>query len=178
MNEKVLTSSSNCGIGLWTAICMVFCSIFGKESKAVLAKQYRVSSAAISSLNGKIKVLGSSCRIKNVSTSYAVGMLSVTATATALVEMEEAEEKPSREKATKQLVKEEDAESQTAKKLEKEIEVNINDTVRLKRNLVIGKSSYRKGLEGTVVGKGERSVTVIIDKDLIQVVKSDLEVVK
>lgn len=41
-NVVILTSSSNCGIGLWTSICVFFCGIFGIESKAYRKKQSKV----------------------------------------------------------------------------------------------------------------------------------------
>ena len=41
-NYIVLTDSTNIGLGFWTAICIYFCMIFGKESKNFRAKQMRI----------------------------------------------------------------------------------------------------------------------------------------
>lgn len=38
-NYIVLTDSTNIGLGFWTAICIYFCMIFGKESKNLRYKQ-------------------------------------------------------------------------------------------------------------------------------------------
>ena len=42
MNQRVLVSSSNTGIGLWTTICFAFCAILGRQSKNYKKKQDKV----------------------------------------------------------------------------------------------------------------------------------------
>lgn len=50
----MVSETANSGIGLWTAICSVFCSLAGKESKAVRKKRNGVLNLAIERLNNRL----------------------------------------------------------------------------------------------------------------------------
>lgn len=58
MKQKLLSASSNIGIGLWTSICVAFCSIFGKKSKNYQKKQDRVLNDANKQLMEKLTAVG------------------------------------------------------------------------------------------------------------------------
>jgi len=55
MEQKIITASANMGIGLWTAICVFFCAIFGRESKTYKNKQNTVLNFANGDLLRQLK---------------------------------------------------------------------------------------------------------------------------
>jgi len=57
-NKVILSASSNNGIGLWTSICVAFCSILGKKSKNYQKKQDKVLNDANKQLMAKYKSAG------------------------------------------------------------------------------------------------------------------------
>ena len=54
MGKLVVSESTNMGIGLWTSICVAFCSIFGRSSRALNAKQNSLVSFAVGNINRKL----------------------------------------------------------------------------------------------------------------------------
>ena len=58
MWQYPLTASANCGIGLWTAICVAFSSVFGVESHNFTEKQTKVLNAAKERLSEEFQGLG------------------------------------------------------------------------------------------------------------------------
>ena len=85
--EKIvtITASANTGIGLWTSICVAFCSLLGRESNHFKAKQDRILRMANTRLNKLAETLKAKCI-----TDYRVtwsGSLSVTVSALAQVEV-------------------------------------------------------------------------------------------
>lgn len=88
MKQKILTSSSNIGMGLWTGICVMFCSLLGRESLNYKKKQDRVLSAANKGLELKIKALGQGYHFVDYRVTWS-SSLSVTVSALAVNECEE-----------------------------------------------------------------------------------------
>lgn len=58
MSQKILTASSNTGVGLWTTICLGVCGILGRESKSFKKKQSKVLKAANKDLEAELHALG------------------------------------------------------------------------------------------------------------------------
>jgi len=58
MEQKLLVGSANMGTGLWTSICVAFCSLLGRESKNLKKKQDKVVALANNELNYQLKLLG------------------------------------------------------------------------------------------------------------------------
>ena len=59
MKTVVVTGSANIGIGLWTSICVFFCSLAGRKSKALKKKQDKLLDIANQELSAKFQALGS-----------------------------------------------------------------------------------------------------------------------
>lgn len=79
----ILTASSNTGIGLWTSICVGFCSILGTESKNYKKKQNKVLAAANLELAQQLKSLGFGYVLSDYRVTWS-GKLSVTVSALAV----------------------------------------------------------------------------------------------
>ena len=85
MEQKPLTASSNIGIGLWTSICVFFCSIFGIESQNYRNKQRAVLARANRDLTMSLKALGPGYTLVDYRVTWS-SSLSVTVSALAVKE--------------------------------------------------------------------------------------------
>ena len=78
--NKIVTASSNSGIGLWTSICIFFASIFGVESKNLMKKQNKVLDKALARLLENISTLGNFTNVSDFRVTWQ-GKLAVTLSA-------------------------------------------------------------------------------------------------
>ena len=100
MSKRILAASANVGIGLWTSICVSFCRIFGKESKAYRGRQKRVLDAANRRLLSQLEELGEGYVLSDYRVTWSGG-LAVTVSALACLGGDDGEDKPKLELAKK-----------------------------------------------------------------------------
>ena len=87
----VLSETANTGMGLWTSICVLFCSIFGRESLAFKMKQDRILRTANRRLIFKLQKLGPGYTITDYRVVYD-STLSVTVSGIAVLEKTDAKQ--------------------------------------------------------------------------------------
>ena len=91
MSQKLITSSANSGMGLWTTICYSLCMIFGKESKALLKKQQKVLDLANAKLEYQINSMKPRYRVVDYSVSWSTNLAVTVCALMAEVEEESAD---------------------------------------------------------------------------------------
>ena len=107
MEYKLLTASTNTGIGLWTSICVGFSAIFGVQSLAFKKKQNRILYAANRDLLNQFKELGSGYSLHDYRVFWS-SKLSVSVSAMAIKDQPviEQEETPTEKVKQESLVEE------------------------------------------------------------------------
>ena len=83
MIQKTLAASANMGVGLWTSICVAFCSLLGRQSQNFKRKQVRLLAMANEDLNKSFKKLGKGYVLNDYRVTWS-GKLSVTVSALAI----------------------------------------------------------------------------------------------
>lgn len=85
MEQVILTSSANTGIGLWTCICVMFSQIFGLQSNSYKYKQEKILDFANKELKEQLLSLGGGFVLKDYRVTWS-GKLSVTVSGVAVRE--------------------------------------------------------------------------------------------
>ena len=91
MIQKPLVASANIGTGLWTSICVSFCSLLGRQSKNYKKKQTRLLAMANEELTNSFKALGKGYALSDYRVTWS-GKLFVTVSALAVKEGDSDEE--------------------------------------------------------------------------------------
>ena len=141
--NKIVTASSNSGIGLWTSICIFFASIFGVESKNLMKKQNKVLDKALARLLENISTLGNFTNVSDFRVTWQ-GKLAVTLSAlvetsdqvnisTNIKQKEEPKQAPKESENIKNPNNEELLSSYSDKQLEKLKKELINEMMSQKK---------------------------------------------